>query len=138
MKEFSNNKNKSIAEQVTSMRCKYPQFESKFVSHSRLKILGVLQPTSRSEQYSFILTYSLNNTPKIKIISPELRKNSKNEEIPHLYPGENLCLYQPKYQEFQRKDFLCDTIIPWTSLWLYYYEIWLLTDEWCGGGEHPK
>jgi len=22
-------------------------------------------------------------------------------------------------------------------LWLYYYEVWHLTDEWLGGGEHP-
>lgn len=51
--------------------------------------------------------------------------------------NENLCLYHPKYREFNGTDFLCDTIIPWTSLWLYYYEVWHLTDEWLGGGEHP-
>jgi len=30
------------------------------------------------------------------------------------------------------------TILPWASLWLLYYEIWLLTGEWCGANqEHP-
>lgn len=138
MKGIPRNNPKSIAEQISAMKNKYPQFESKFVSHSGLKVSGVLQPTSRSEQYHFILKYSLKNSPKIKITSPELRKNNKNEDIPHLYPGKNLCLYHPKYREFQKTDFLCETIIPWTSLWLYYYEIWLLTDEWLGGGEHPE
>ncbi|MGH8092034.1 MAG: hypothetical protein ACREIF_00990 [Chthoniobacterales bacterium] len=29
---------------------------------------------------------------------------------------------------------LADTIVPWTSRWLYFYEIWLATGEWMGGG----
>lgn len=28
-------------------------------------------------------------------------------------------------------------IVPWTSLWLYFFEDWLATDEWKGGGKHP-
>ena len=119
------------------MRSKYPHFTTCFTSHSSMKVAGFLRPTSRSVAYEFVLKYNLEESPKTKIISPVLMKNSKGEEIPHLYPGENLCLYQPKYGEFSRTDFLCDTIIPWTSLWLYYYEVWHLTDEWLGGGEHP-
>lgn len=83
------------------------------------------------------MKYNLLDNPKTIIISPKLTSNSKGEEIPHLYSRENLCLYHPKYREFKRTDFLSDTIIPWTSLWLYYYEIWRVTDEWLGGGEHP-
>ena len=30
-----------------------------------------------------------------------------------------------------------ETIVPWASLWLYYYEVWHATGEWLGGGEHP-
>ena len=58
MKGLFRNKNKSVAEQIFAMRSKYPQFESKFVSHSGLKVSGILQPTSRSEQYHFILKYT--------------------------------------------------------------------------------
>lgn len=130
-------RDKTIAQQVASMRSKYPHFISDFTSHSSMKVMGVLQPTSRSGAYEFVLKYNLTESPKTKIISPTLYKNSKGEDIPHLYPGENLCLYQPKYSEFSRTDFLCDTIIPWTALWLYYYEVWHLTSEWLGGGEHP-
>jgi hypothetical protein len=130
-------RDKTIAEQVSSMRCKYPHFTTDFTSHSSMKITGVLQPTSRSGTYEFVLKYSLVDGPKTKIISPVLLKNDKGEETPHLYPNENLCLYHPQYHEFNRTDFLCDTIIPWTSLWLYYYEVWHLTGKWLGGGEHP-
>ncbi len=130
-------RNKSISEQIFLMKSRYPHFITNFSSHSGMKVTGQLQPTSRSTTYNFILKYTLKDGPQTKIISPALQKNSKGEDIPHLYPGENLCLYQPKYCEFSRTDFLCDTIIPWTSLWLYYYEVWHLTDEWLGGGEHP-
>lgn len=32
---------------------------------------------------------------------------------------------------------LAETIIPWASLWLFYFEDWLVTNGWKGGGEHP-
>lgn len=131
-------RDKTIAEQLSAMRIKYPQFETCFTSHSGLKVTGALQPTSRSAAYNFVLKYNLNDSPKIKIVSPELKKNEKGEEAEHLYPNGYLCLYQPKYREFTRTDLLTDTIIPWASLWLYHYEVWHLTGEWLGGGEHPK
>lgn len=131
-------RDRTIAEQISSMKSKYPQFTTEFSSHTSMKVTGTLQPTSRSVSYQFILKYNLSENPKTIIVSPALKKNNKNEDIPHLYPKENLCLYHPQYREFKRTDFLCDTIIPWTSLWLYYYEIWHVTDEWLGGGEHPQ
>jgi len=32
---------------------------------------------------------------------------------------------------------LDQTIVPWTSLWLFHLEEWLSSDDWKGGGEHP-
>jgi hypothetical protein len=29
------------------------------------------------------------------------------------------------------------TFVPWATTWLYYFEDWLITDEWKGGGRHP-
>ena len=29
------------------------------------------------------------------------------------------------------------TIVPWLSLWLFYYEVWRATGTWYGGGTHP-
>ena len=39
--------------------------------------------------------------------------------------------------EFASDMLIADTYIPWAIEWLYYYEIWLVTGEWCGGGIHP-
>lgn len=127
-------KNKSLSEQFSALRVKYPRFESSFDSHISLIVKGTLQPTSRSAIYQFTLNYSITGVPKLRIISPKLIKNEKGDSIPHLYSEGNLCLYYHKYREFRRIDFLCDTIIPWASLWLYYYEVWQLTGEWLGGG----
>lgn len=29
------------------------------------------------------------------------------------------------------------TVVPWTALWLFYFEDWLASGEWKGGGQHP-
>lgn len=130
-------KDRSLIEQVLVMKKKHPHFTTSLTSHSSMKVSGTMQPTARSEVYHFVLTYTLADNPKVKIVSPVLEKNEKGEEIPHLYPGGHLCLYHPRYGEFSRTYLLCETIIPWTSLWLYHYEIWHVTGDWLGGGEHP-
>ena len=47
----------------------------------------------------------------------------------------NLCLYYPS--EWNSTMNISDTIIPWISEWLYYFEFWCITGEWYGGGKHP-
>ncbi|HHA1433722.1 TPA: hypothetical protein ACOEET_002638, partial [Enterobacter hormaechei subsp. hoffmannii] len=37
----------------------------------------------------------------------------------------------PQYQ-------LSETILPWASLWLFYFEQWLHSGIWEGGGAHPN
>jgi len=130
------NRNKSIVQQVNAIRTKYPTWKVSFNSFE-LKALGILQPTSRSEAYTVEIKFHILKPIQVRVISPILSKNEKGENIPHMYSQENLCLYMPKYDEFTRKMYISDTIIPWISLWLYYYEIWHTTNEWLGGGEHP-
>ena len=47
-----------------------------------------------------------------------------------------LCLHF--FVEFKFLQPITDTIIPWIQEWLYFYEIWLLTNEWYGGGHEYK
>ncbi len=127
----------SIAEQLYLIKKKYSHFTMDFTGHSSMKVIGVIQPTPRSETYSFVLKYKMGGNPVVRITSPQLKKNSKGDAIPHLYPDGSLCLFRPAYDEFNESDFISDTIIPWASLWLYFYEIWHVTGQWRGGGEHP-
>ncbi len=102
------------------------------------KAVGELKPTARSTIYTIEIRYNLSQPPKIQVLNPELTINFNGDKIPHVYPGNRLCLYRPKYNEFIYSDYISDTIVPWTSLWLYYYELWHITGEWKGGGEHPN
>lgn len=33
---------------------------------------------------------------------------------------------------------VANTIVPWLAEWLEFYEGWLVTGIWYGGGEHPN
>lgn len=128
--------NKNIAQQVVWIKRKYEHFNVTY-NHISLKATGELRPTARSEKYEVEIKYHLNNPPEIRVLRPELKENFKGEKIPHVYAGNRLCLFMPRYREFTYADYLTDTIFPWTSLWLYHYEVWHITGEWLGGGEHP-
>jgi hypothetical protein len=129
-------KDKTIIGQMASIKRNYINFTTS-VERNSLWIRGELQPTSRSDKYMVEIIYHFRKRPIVNILKPELIRNFKGEDIPHVYPGDKLCLYQPKYNEFKFSDFLSATIVPWTSLWLYHYEVWHITGDWLGGGEHP-
>ena len=129
-------KDRTIIEQMASIKRNYINFDT-VVDGNSLWIKGELQPTSRSQIYKIEIIYHFQKCPIVKILAPVLIKNFKGEDIPHVFPKDKLCLYQPKYNEFKYSDFLSATIVPWTSLWLYHYEVWHVTGDWLGGGEHP-
>lgn len=136
--KFKNlNRDKTIVQQVNAIKVKYSPWTVNFDAF-QLKAVGTLQPTARSEKYTVEIKFHLLKPIQVRIINPILVVNEAGEKIPHMYSQETLCLYMPKYSEFTRKNYISNTIIPWTSLWLYYYELWHVTGKWLGGGEHPN
>ncbi|WP_243297749.1 hypothetical protein [Bacillus litorisediminis] len=127
----------SLSKQVIAMEKIFPDFKVTWKRNTVIWI-GKLKPTEMSANYTVQVTYSLDmNQPEVIILSPKLQKRG-DEKIPHIYPGEKLCLFRPRKKEWTKEMFVADTIVPWTSLWLYYYEMWHATGEWLGGGEHFK
>ena len=125
-----------IADQIIAMRKDFPNFVAEW-DKNIVVWTGNLQPTPLSKNYSVRIVYSLGmDGPEVTVLSPKL-VNRKGESIPHVYPGNKLCLYRPKKKEWTKEKLISKTIIPWTALWLYYYELWHTTGEWLGGGEHP-
>src|ERR1700751_2369297 len=108
-------KDKSINEQVASIKTKCSNFKVTFTRLS-LKAIGELQPTARSKKYTVEIKYHFKHQPKIRVLNPTLIVNFTGEKIPHVYPGNTLCLHYPKYHEFVYSDYISKTIIPWTSL----------------------
>jgi len=110
------------------------------ITKSALCWSGKLKPTPLSKEYQAILTYTLREAPKVWIIGNELEKLDA-PDFPHNYKIDvekkmvQICLY--RRQEFNVCKYLSQTIVPWAIEWLYFYELWLVTGEWHGGGEHP-
>jgi hypothetical protein len=106
-----------------------------------LVIRGTVQPTVLNNTYVVRIVYAPGDVPKAYVESPPLRSRGDGAPIPHVYAsdeGPRPCLYLPGSGEWTNRKSLATTVIPWLILWLYYYELWLATGEWLGGGAHPS
>jgi len=106
------------------------------VNHNKLVWVGNIKPTQLSEIYTIEIIYKKGRAPQVFVRDPKL-KVLGGKLPPHIYSKKNLCLFYPPNNEWDSTKLISKTIIPWTSLWLFYYEIWLSTGEWLGGGYHP-
>lgn len=103
---------------------------------------GKVKPTSVSKEYYLKLEYRMGKYPKAWLIKEVLDEKTAYY-IPHHYAVDvkegtiELCLFKPKMKEWMKHYPLSKTIIPWAIEWIYYYEIWQITGEWKGGGDHP-
>lgn len=105
----------------------------------KMEVLLRLKPSDASITYTIkLIAQQGNKSVDIFVIEPRIGKYENGEKVPHLYSNGSLCLYYPKYQERNYSDSWADTLIPWTSLWLFYYEIWKDTGKWLGGGIHTS
>jgi hypothetical protein len=124
-----------LPEQIFRMKRLFPDFVYSYVK-GRIIWEGDIQPTSLSAKYKVRVQYAVNDSPKVWVLSPQLIERD-GVSIPHTFPGKRLCLYLPGAGEWSREMHVAETIIPWTSLWLYHYELWHATGKWHGGGVHP-
>lgn len=112
------------------IRYRFPSFSYRR-RNGRGVWIGTLQPQQTSPTYQVEIEYRHRKPPAVKVIWPSIVAGA-----PHLYPDGSLCLYWPKERRWQSDQLLAETIIPWTALWLYYYELWLDTDKWLGPSSH--
>lgn len=79
--------------------------------------------------------------PEMIVLQPDLKSLASGKSLPHIYPyrgsGTRLCLWRPGKREWNPTMKLSETYVPWTLEWLWYFEDWLRSGEWTGGGEHP-
>lgn len=108
------------------------------LNHHFLEWNFVAQPTPMSREYQIHLKLKSDGVPVVRVIDPDLRLLSDPRDLPHIYHNpDTLCLYFPGEGQWDASKRLDLTIIPWTHLWLIYFEDWLVSDEWKGGGKHP-
>jgi hypothetical protein len=138
-KYFRTNPPITLVQQMISLNALYTGSKC-FIKNDTLHWYGKIRPTSLSRTYSVKIIFNYYQPIEVLVYGDELQKLD-NINFPHKYNIDverkvvQICLYR-SLNEFSIYKFISKTIIPWTVEWLYYYEIWLSTDKWFGGGEH--
>lgn len=133
-KKFPKTRKISVEQQAFAIKRYFPDSQYK-LHKGRLTWEGSVSPSYLSESYKVQIRYKLVSPPKVFILNPALDVLPK-KDLPHVWDDGSLCLYYWKGNEWKPDMYIADTILPWTSEWLYHYEIWLVTGEWLGGGVH--
>jgi len=130
------NKKINLSVQLLNLKRLFPQSHV-HIQRNCLVWENKIMPSQLSQLYTVRLIYKLAKSPQVNVLKPELIV-PEGKRLPHTYPGKRLCLYYPGIDDWRGDMLLAETIVPWISEWLYYYEIWLVTGAWYGGGIHPR
>lgn len=143
----------SIENQIAAMAERWPGFKVIERADRYAVWQGRLQPLQRF--YTVRIGYRvplaieafslLQVQPRVQILDPVLEQHSDYEEgpVPHVYVNRDeprlpyLCLFDAYNREWTPSDLLAETTVPWSSRYLFFYEGWLATKSWRGGGRHP-
>lgn len=128
----------SLIQQLIALQKDFPEGTGN-VRHGQLNWVTVLRPTPISRDYITQLNYRQGNVPRVFVVEPRLVDLARDRRIPHLYQQDPacLCLYRALYGEWSKEKLISRTLLLWAASWLFYFEDWLITGEWRGGGEHP-
>ena len=130
----------TAAQQFLNLRAD-PNVPSKgILRQGRITWVCNLRPTPLSRIYTVRIEYAQGGTPQVFVDQPDLVQLAGGRRLPHVYEQSptRLCLYQPAYREWHDGLLISRTILQWAMLWLFFFEEWLVSDEWKGGGEHPQ
>lgn len=124
-------RNRQVVRQIADLSRKYPDGRTS-MKFGRLEWTGDIQPGPLCDIYRVRITWDgKSGRAKVLVLSPKLTQ-LPDKEIPHRFEGGSLCLHYNG--EWDAWMLISETIIPWASEWLFYYELWLTTGEWLGGG----
>lgn len=125
--------------QVNNLKKAFSSVISKPIKRGIIEVIIKLTPTEYSKEYTIKIVAKTNSTiVDVFVIKPKVEMIEQGKIVPHLYSNGSLCLFYPSYNEWNYNDLWSETLVPWTSLWLFYYEIWQETGSWEGGGIHRK
>lgn len=133
---------KSLPEQLAGMAADWPTFRVGKINRKNQSAVWTGDLGPQFTTYRIRVRYEVGEFPEVRVLRPELERRPGNEEgsLPHVYgplDDPTLCLFDPDGDEWDSTMLLSRTIIPWTIDWLTFYEFWLMTGVWSGGGRHP-
>jgi hypothetical protein len=127
----------TVSQQAYILSSMYPGSYCKF-HKNKLDWIGIIVPTPLSGLYTVNVIYRQGYNPRTYVQDPQLSL-LPGKKLPHVYSQieQRLCLYYPsKRPQWDESMHIAETIVPWASEWLLFYELWLATGEWLGGGIH--
>jgi hypothetical protein len=140
----------TMEEQDRTIRSRFPGFRTEFIAAWGAQWTGELTPDSQRYriQLRFIPGGEIGRValslawPEVDLLDPPAsrRSGAPDEPVPHTYgegPPAKLCLWLPGTDEWSPAMPLAETIVPWASEWLFFYELWHATGIWYGCGVHP-
>jgi hypothetical protein len=134
---FPSARPRTMAAQIGRMSSKHPQLKLE-LKRQTVAWQGEWSPSVLSDTYLIRVTYTYRKRPIIEILSPTLKLAKGKDQLPHTYAGgqHDICVHEP--HEWNSKLLVADTIMPWVSQWLLFYEYWEQTGSWEGEGTHPQ
>lgn len=101
------------------------------IRNGGLTWVGNVQPGPECSTYEVQIVHLRRRLPAARVLSPALKPNDDGL-LPHVYDDGTLCLHDEG--EWRSNMLLAQTVLPWVSEWLFYYELWLATGAWYGDG----
>ena len=128
----------TVAQQFLALRSNLICAGTGELRRERLTWRFAARPSALGRSYDARIEYGQCGPADVFIDSPDLHALAEGRKLPHVYSSHppELCLYLPGAFEWGRHLRLDQTIVPWTGLWLFYFEEWLWSDDWKGGGMH--
>lgn len=127
----------TIHQQLAVLKRDFPHGKSQIINHNTIQWKGILKSSPIGDEYKVKLTYELGKSPNVFVLEPSPLKLAEGKKfLPHVYDTkkQRLCLYYPDGKEWNSSKPLTQTVMIWAIEWLYFYELWLITGEWLGGG----
>ena len=105
------------------------------IANNQLNCVMRLQPSPESIVYNVRIWLKTGKLPQSRIIDPKEIVRYNGEKPHHLYNRskdgeERLCVFYPKWHEWNNGMLLAETYVPWVITWLNAYEYWQITGKW--------
>ncbi|EKO3968828.1 hypothetical protein EF707_06245 [Vibrio fluvialis] len=136
----------SLSAQLKALQEQYPIGKGRITKGKtglQLEWRQEVQPSKLSRKYRILIRWSgVKDIPLVEVIEPDLRKLSNGKRSPHEFYSKGSCkpclmFNSRKSSEWTSSMLISETIVPWALEWLFYWELWLSSGEWEGGGVHP-
>lgn len=129
-------RNLSLIIQERALKNAFPNAETTRNREEYLKCTISLTPKSFIQLFKVKIEIKKGKLEVFVLQPQNLPLYPGETSLPHVYSTskQRLCLYFPDGTEWHGGILLTDSVVPWISEWVFFYQLWLVTGDWLGGG----